>query len=168
MPLSMYDVCVPQVVRTLDAISNIIDKAVAHCAARKVDPAVLVSFRLAADMHPFSRQIQIMTDQAKGCIARLTGSEIPGYADTETTMEELKARIAKTKAFAESFERGQFDGSEDRPLTVKFGPNEMKFPNGLDYVGRVFLPNFYFHATTAYDILRHTGVVLGKRDFLGM
>lgn len=167
MSLSMHAVCVPQALCTLDSITKIIDKAVAHCTDKKIDPAVLVNYRLAADMLPFSRQIQIMSDQVKGMAARLTGSEVPSFPDTETTMDDLKARIAKTRDFITSFKPEQFNGSESKPLTIKFGPNEMKFENGVDYIGRSVFPNFYFHAATAYDILRHAGVEIGKRDFLG-
>ena len=165
--LSMHAICVPQALRTLDNVSKIIDKAIAHCTAKKIDPTVLVNYRLAADMLPFSRQIQIMCDQVKGMGARLAGVEVPSFPDTETTLDDLKARIAKTREFVAGFKPEKFGGSESRPLTIKFGPNEAKFEDGVDYVTRSFFPNFYFHAATAYDILRHCGVEIGKRDFLG-
>ena len=167
MTVSMYDVCVPGALQTLSAVSTIIDKAIAHCSARKIDPAVLAAYRLAPDMLPFPRQIHIMTDQAKGMAARLTGAELPSYPDTETSFEDLKARIAKTAGFIKNFKSDQFAGSETREIVLKLGGNETKF-KGMEYVNTFFFPNFYFHATTAYDILRHAGVEIGKRDFLGI
>lgn len=168
MALSLYDVSIPQSVRMMDSMSAIIDKALAHCAARKIDPAVMVNFRLAPDMFPFVRQIQIMTDQAKGMASRLAGVDVPSWPDTEMTMEELKARLAKAKTYLQSFKPEQFAGAEDKPIVLKFGPNELKFANGVEYVTKMFFPNLYFHATTAYNILRHLGVEIGKRDFSGM
>jgi hypothetical protein len=152
---------------TLGALSKILDKAEAHCEARKIDPAVLVNYRLAPDMFPLSRQIQIMTDQAKGATARLTGSENPSFADTETSLADLKARITKTIDYVQSFSPEAFDGAEDRTINFKAGTMELSF-SGRDYAFKWVFPNFYFHATTAYDILRHCGVEVGKRDFLGM
>ncbi|TAL02426.1 MAG: DUF1993 domain-containing protein [Rhodospirillaceae bacterium] len=164
MTVSMYQISIPGIVRILNSISGIIDKAVAHCEARKIDPAVMINFRLAADMLPFSKQIQIMTDQAKGMAGRLAGVEIPKYADTETTFAELKARIARTVDYLNSFKPAQIDGSEDKEIVLKAGL-DMKF-KGLAYMTTFANPNIYFHAATAYDILRHLGVELGKRDFL--
>lgn len=166
MPLTMYQASVPIMLQMLASISAVLDKAAQHCEARKIDPSVVVNYRLAPDMHPLSRQIQIMTDQAKGAVARLAGIEAPAFADTETTLDELKARIAKTVAFVKSATPKQIDGSEDREVTLKIGPTEMKL-KGSQYFFHFFLPNFYFHATTAYDILRHAGVEIGKRDFIG-
>lgn len=117
-------------------------------------------------MIPFTRQIQIMTDLSKGCGARLAGVAVPSYEDTETTFDELKTRIAKTVTFLETLKAAQFDGSETRDINLKLGPNELSF-KGSDYLTGFVLPNFYFHATVAYAILRHCGVELGKRDFLG-
>lgn len=165
MSFSMYDAGVPGILQTLGAMERIIDKAAAHCTARKIDPAVLVSFRLAPDMFPFARQIQIVTDQAKGSVARLAGLEIPAYADSETTFDELKARVAKTAAFVKSVSPAQIAGSEDKEITLKVGGNDRTF-SGRQYLINFVLPNLYFHAATAYDILRHCGVELGKRDFL--
>jgi hypothetical protein len=167
MSVSIYDVCFPTAIRTLENIAAVLDKAIAHCAARKIDPTVLAGYRLAADMLPLSKQVQIMTDQVKGMGARLAGVEVPSYPDTETTLEELKARVEKTAAFLKTIKADQVAGSEDRPVVLKFGPREMKFDTGLDYVLKSVFPNFYFHATTTYDILRHVGVDIGKRDFLG-
>ncbi len=166
MTYSLYDVSVPAMINTMESVTALIDKAEAHCAARKIDPSVLVNYRLAADMLPFSRQIQIMTDGAKGMGARLTGTEIPSYADTETTFAELKARVAKTIAFLKGLKREQFEGAGDRDIALKAGPTELKF-KGLAYLTTFVLPNFHFHATIAYAILRHAGVDIGKRDFLG-
>jgi hypothetical protein len=166
MSFSMYQAAVPPVLQILASVSAILDKAAAHCAARKIDPAALLTFRLFPDMFPLSRQVQVVTDQAKGMAARLAGIEVPSYADTETTFDELKARIAKTTAFVKSVTPAQIDGSEDRPIVIKAGGNELKFTGRQFLTGFVF-PNFYFHATTTYNILRHCGVELGKRDFLG-
>jgi uncharacterized protein len=166
MTLSLYDVCMPGLLRTLGAMSAVIDKAQAHCTAKKIDPAVIVNYRLAADMLPFSRQIQIMSDQAKGMGARLTGMEVPSWPDNETTLDDLKGRIAKTVDFLKALKTDSFKGAETRDITLKAGTNEFKF-KGLEYASNWVFPNFYFHATTAYDILRHAGVEIGKRDFLG-
>ena len=168
MSLTIYQATVPFMLRTLGAVSKILDKAAAHCEARKIDPSVLVNYRLAADMHPLVRQIQIMTDQAKGLGARLTGTEVPSFPDTEVTLDDLKARIAKTADFLQSFEESKFDGAEDRPVTLKLGAAGELNLTGKDYAFGFSFPNFYFHATTTYDILRHAGVELGKRDFMGM
>jgi hypothetical protein len=166
MPITMYEAAFPPVIRTLKALSAILDKAAAHCEARKVDPSVLLGYRLAPDMFALTRQIQVATDQAKGMAARLAGVEVPSYPDTESTIEELKARIAKTLDFVQSFSPEQFAESEDRQITMKMRSGELTF-NGVTYAFGFVLPNFYFHATTAYDILRHAGVELGKLDFMG-
>lgn len=166
MSLSMYQASIPVITRYLNNLSALIDKAAAHCEARKIDPTVLVNFRLTPDMLPFSRQVQIATDQVKGMAARLAGVEVPSYADTEATFDELKARIAKTVAFLNTFKPAQIDGTEGKEITLKAGTAEFKF-KGDDYLVSFVLPNFYFHVTTAYAILRHCGVEIGKRDFLG-
>jgi uncharacterized protein len=168
MSFTIYQATIPYLLRTLGAVSKILDKAAAHCEARKIDPSVLVNYRLAADMHPLARQIQIMTDQAKGLAARLTGSEVPSFPDVETSFDELKARIAKTIDYVQSFQEAKFDGAEDRSVTLKLGAAGELTLTGKDYAFGFSLPNFYFHATTAYDVLRHAGVELGKRDFMGM
>ena len=167
MSLNMYQDSVPVLIRYLKNMSNVLDKAAAYCAARKVEPAVLASYRLAPDMFPLSRQVQIMSDGAKGCGARLAGIEVPSYPDTETNIDELKARIAKTVAFLEGLKPEQFEGSETRDISLKAGPQDLKF-KGADYLTGFVLPNFYFHATATYAILRHCGVEIGKRDYLGM
>jgi hypothetical protein len=166
MSLSMYQAGIPVVIRYLNNLSTLIDKAVAHCEARKIDPAVLVNYRLSPDMFPFARQVQIASDQVKGMAARLAGVDVPSYPDTETTFAELKARIAKTVAYLNTFKPEQIDGSENKEITLKAGAAEFKF-KGDDYLVGFVLPNFYFHVTTAYAILRHCGVEVGKRDFLG-
>ena len=166
MPLTMHQAVFPPVLRTLKALDAILDKAAAHCAARKIDQAALLGYRLAPDMFDLKRQIQIASDQAKGMAARLAGVEVPKYEDTETTIDELKARIGKTRDFVASFAADRFDGAEDREVVMKLRGNEMKF-SGRDYAFGFVLPNFYFHATTAYDILRNSGLELSKMDFLG-
>jgi hypothetical protein len=166
MSFTIYDVGVPATTQILGSIAAVLDKAASYCEEKKINPSVLVNYRLAADMLPLSTQIQIMSDQAKGMMARLAGVDIPSYGDTETTLPELQARIAKTLAFVKSFTRDQIDGTEDKEITLKIAGNEMKF-SGRQYLINFVLPNFYFHAATTYDILRHAGVPLGKRDFLG-
>jgi len=150
----------------LNNLSAILDKAEAHAGNRKVDPEILLIYRLAPDMLPFIRQSQIAADLAKGAVARLAGVEVPKHDDTEKTFADLKARIAKTIAFVESFRPDDIDGSEDRDISLTLGEHTMSF-KGQPYLVHFVLPNFYFHCTTAYDILRHCGVELGKRDFIG-
>jgi hypothetical protein len=162
----MYQASIPVFVRMLDNLSGILDKAAAHAEAKKIDPAIFINARLAPDMFPLSRQVQIATDMVKGCTARLAGIEVPGYEDNETTFAELQARIAKTKAFIESVSASQIDGSEERKITLKFGSKELSF-FGQTYLLDFVLPNFHFHLTTAYAILRHNGVEIGKKDYTG-
>ncbi len=167
MAVTMYQATVPAALRMLTSLSAILDKMVAHCEAKKIDPAVLLTYRLAPDMFNFTRQVQVVTDQAKGLPARLAGIEVPAYPDTETTVGELKARIAKTIDFIKSIPAERVDGSEEKEIVLKLRADfELKF-SGLNYAFGFVLPNLYFHATTAYDILRHAGVPLEKRDFLG-
>ena len=165
MSLSMYQASVPAFQKHLHALDGILDKATLHCAAKKIDPAVLLSSRLYPDMFDFSRQVQAATDFAKAAPARLANMVVPSFPDTEKTIPELKNRIAKTLAFLETIKADQMNGSEAAEFTLKVGPNDMTF-KGLDYLLHFALPNFYFHATTAYDILRHNGVEIGKRDFM--
>lgn len=166
MSLSMYHASVPAFQRTLKALDAILDKAAAYAAERKIDPDVLTAARLAPDMYPLARQVQLMSDHAKGCPARLAGAAVPSFADTEKTIPELKARIAKTLDFIGGLKAEQIDGSEERDISLKAGPRELNF-KGQDYLVLFALPNFYFHAATAYDILRHNGVPVGKLDFMG-
>ena len=166
MSLTMYHVSIPVFVRMLGNLSAILDKAAAHAEAKKIDPAIFVNARLTPDMYPLSRQVQIATDMVKGCAARLAGIEVPRYEDNETTFAELQARIAKTKAFLQSVSAEQIDGSEDRKITLKFGSRELNLL-GQAYLLDFVLPNFHFHLTTAYAILRHNGVEIGKKDYTG-
>lgn len=164
--ISMYQASAPRFANTLKNLSAIIDKAEAHAAEKKIDPAVLVQARLFPDMLPFARQIMIASDNAKGAVARLAGIEIPKFEDDQATFDELKERIARTLAFVESVRPEQVDGSEDKDIVLKLGGHEVQF-KGLQYLCGFALPNFYFHVTTAYDILRHNGVPLAKRDYIG-
>ena len=166
MTLSMYQASAPRFANTLKNLSAILDKAQAHGEMKKIDPLVLTSARLYPDMFALARQVQIACDTAKGAVARLAGLEIPKHEDTEKTIEELKARIAKTLDFIGGVKAAQIDGSEDKEVVLKLQGNEVKF-RGLQYLLGFAWPNFYFHAVTAYDILRHNGVELGKRDFIG-
>ena len=166
MSLSLFSMSVPVFVKTLGNLSAILDKAAAHAEAKKIDPAVLLNARLFPDMFPLLKQVQLASDFAKGASARLVGQDPPKYEDTEKTVGELKARIARTIEFVQSLDAGRFDGAETREITLKIRDSEQKF-SGLVYLCHVALPNFFFHATTAYDILRHNGVELGKRDFIG-
>jgi hypothetical protein len=167
MTMSMYQASVPAFLQMLNSLSAILDKAEAFAAERKIDPAVLLGWRLAPDMFALTRQVQIVTDQVKGCCARLAGVEIPKYADDEATFADLRARIARTIAFVQGFGPGDIDGSEERDITLTAGSRELRF-KGQQYLVGFVLPNLYFHATTAYDILRHCGLPIGKRDFLGV
>ena len=162
---TMYQATVPALLQTLNAMAKILDKAAADAEARKIDPAVLLGYRLAPDMFNLTRQVQTVSDFAKGTVARLAGLEPPKYEDSEKTIPELKARIAKTIAFVQGIKPGQIDGSETRDITIPVGGQPRSF-KGLDYLTGFALPNFHFHATAAYAILRHCGVNLGKRDFL--
>ena len=167
MPLSMYQASVSTFVRSLTALDTILDKAVAHADAKKIAHDALLTARLYPDMFTFTKQVQLATDFAKGPAARLTGVEMPKYADEEKTFPELKARIAKTIAFLNTFKQEQFTGSDDKEITFPAGPEKTLTLPGSRYLLGVAHPNFYFHLTTAYDILRHNGVELGKRDFIG-
>lgn len=166
MPLAMYQASVPAFLQTLNALSAILAKAEAFAAERKIDLAVLLGWRLAPDMFTLTRQVQIATDHAKGGCARLAGVEVPKWPDDETTFADLRARIARTLDFVQGFEPSDLDGSEQRDITITVGGRPMHF-KGQQYLVSFVLPNFYFHATTAYAILRHCGLPIGKRDFLG-
>ena len=166
MTVSMYQASVPVFQQILTSLSAILTKAAAHAEAKKIDPSVFITARIAPDMFPLSRQIQIATDHAKGASARLAGVEIPAFPDTETTFAELQARIAKTLDFIKQLKPAQFEGAASREVKLKIGGNELTF-SGQKYLFHGAFPNFFFHATTAYDILRHNGVEVGKRDFIG-
>jgi hypothetical protein len=166
MKISMYQASAPRFANALGNLSAILDKAQAHAEAKKIDPAVLGGLRLIADMFPLARQVQIACDTAKGAVARLAGVEIPKYDDTEQTIPELKARIAKTLDFVRSIPAARIDGTEEREVVMKMRGQDVRF-TGLQYLFGHAWPNFYFHLTTAYNILRANGVELGKRDFIG-
>ena len=166
MAISMYQASAPRFANTLGNLAGVLDKAQAHAEAKGLDPLVLIACRIFPDMFPLSRQVQIATDTAKGALARLAGVEVPKYEDSEQSIAELKARIAKTVAFLQGFKPSQIDGSEDKALSIKLGKSEVNW-KGMQYLLGFALPNFYFHVTTAYCILRHNGVELGKRDYIG-
>lgn len=166
MTISMYQASTPRFANLLRNLSTLIDKAEAHCAAKKIDPAALTVYRLYPDMFPFTRQVQIACDTAKGAVARLAGIDIPKHEDTEQTFADLKARIAKTVDFIESVPAGKVDGSEEKEVVLQMRSGERRF-KGMQYLLGHAYPNFYFHVTTAYNILRHNGVEVGKADFIG-
>ena len=166
MKISMYQASAPRFANTLKNLSAILDKAQAHCEAKKVEPAVLGGMRLIADMFPLSRQVQIACDTAKGAMARLAGVDIPKHEDTEHTPVELKQRIAKTIDFILSLPPAKVDDSEERQVTLRLGGKDVTY-TGMQYLLGFAYPNFYFHVTTAYDILRANGVELAKRDYIG-
>jgi len=166
MKISMYEASVPVFIRYLGNLRAILLKAATHAEAKKIDPAVLIGSRLYPDMLPLSRQIQLASDMAKSCPSRLAGTEIPKYEDTESTVPQLLERIDKTIAHLKSFRTDQIDGSEDKPISVPTARGPMNLI-GLPYLAYFLLPNFLFHVTTAYNILRHNGVELGKSDYLG-
>lgn len=166
MSISMYQASIPVFVRALGNLSGILKKAVAHAELRKIDPSVLLASRLYPDMFPLSRQIQIATDLCNGGGARLAGLERPVNEDTETSFEQLQARIERTLKFLESIKPEQIDGSEEKAIALTIGGNELHF-TGLPYLLHFVIPNLFFHTATAYGILRHNGVELGKPDFIG-
>ena len=166
MTISMYQASVPMFRTLLGGLSDVLDQGAAFCEARQVDPSVLLTFRLAPDMFPLTRQVQIATDMVKGGVARLAGAEVPAWEDTEKTFGELKERIGKTLAFMDGFRPDQIDGSEDREIVLKMRAGDMQFAGQRYLIGFV-IPNVIFHCATAYNILRHNGVEVGKRDFLG-
>lgn len=166
MPITMYQASVPVFVRMLGNLTAILDKAAAHAAARKIDDAVLLGARLYPDMFPLSRQVQLATDFARGTAARLAGLEPPSAEDKEQTFVELSARVDGTLAYLRTLPAAQIDGSETREITRTIRGVTRTF-NGQDYLLRYALPNFYFHLSTAYGILRHNGVEIGKTDFIG-
>lgn len=164
--MSMFSAAIPSFEIGLNALSAMLEKAEAYAEAKRFDPAVLLNTRLFPDMFPLARQVQIACDQAKSGGARLAGIEPPKHEDSETTIAQLKARIASTVAFVQTLDRAKIDGAGDRELTFPLGPQNKGQMRGADYLNHFVLPNFYFHLTAAYAILRHCGVELGKRDFL--
>jgi hypothetical protein len=167
MSFGMYQASVPAFVKMLKTLSVLLKKAEAYAAERQIAPEVLLNWRLAPDMFPLTRQIQLASDFAKGAAARLAGAEVPKYADEETSFAELQARIAKTVTFIEGFGPKDIDGSETRDISLPVRDQVLRF-KGEPYLVQFALPNFYFHATTAYAILRRCGLEIGKRDFLGV
>jgi uncharacterized protein len=166
MSISMYQVSVPRFVNILGNLSNILDKAQAYADAKKLDPVALTSFRLFPDMLPMTTQVQIACDTAKGVVARLAGVEIPVYEDNETTLADLKARVGKTIAFIQTITAAQVDGTEEKEIVIKRRDKETRY-TGMQFLLGHAIPNFYFHVTTTYNMLRHNGVEIGKRDYLG-
>lgn len=164
--ISMYSASVPVFIRMLGNLEVILDKAIAHAAARKIDDAAFVEARLFPDMFTFARQIRVATDVSKGGIARLAGVDIPKFEDNEKTLPELKARVRKAIDFFDTIKPAQIDGTEDKAISLTVGGNALNF-KGHDYLLTFVLPNFYFHVTTAYNLLRQGGVDIGKMDFLG-
>lgn len=166
MSFSMYAASVPVFTQILNSLAAIIDKAETHANGKNIDPAALLQARLYPDMFPFLRQIQVATDFAKGCSARLAGVEVPRYDDTETSFAELRERIARTVAFINDLPRDAIDASAQRDIVTGSGAKVREF-KGQDYLVHYAMAHFYFHATTAYALLRHNGVDVGKKDFIG-
>ncbi len=165
--MSFYDATVPAYLQMLNSLSGLLTKAEAHCKAKNIQPEVLLGARLYPDMLPFAKQIQLVSDfAAKGC-ARLTHSEVPSTPDTEKTFDELKQRLAKTIDYVKSFKPAQFEGADAKDVTFPAGPDRSITMTGQQFLNSFSFPNFYFHAATAHGILRHNGVEIGKRDFLG-
>jgi uncharacterized protein len=162
----MFDASVPVLTHFLKGLSAILKKAEAHCEAKKIDPNALLQARLYPDMLAFTRQVQIACDFGKGTSARLAGVEVPSYPDEEKTFAELQSRIAKTLDFIGSLKKEKFSDAATRTVTIKVGGQDMSF-KGAEYLSGFALPNFYFHLTTAYNILRHNGLEIGKRDYMG-
>jgi len=166
MTISMYQASAPVYLQYLNSISAVLDKGAAFAEAKKIDPARILDARLYPDMHPLVKQVQIFTDQAVRGMSRLAGTEPPSFPDTETSFAELKARISRAIAHVQSFKPEQIDGSESRDIVMKTPRGDLTF-KGQQYLLQFSLPNFFFHATAAYAILRHVGVELGKMDFMG-
>lgn len=164
--MSLFDEFVPPLAHALSALSRVLEKGEAHAAARRIDESVFLSSRLYPDMFALTRQVQIACDQARRGAIRLAGREPDSVPDTEASFADLRARIARTIAALQALTPADFDGAEARTITFKAGPRDISF-TGADYIRRWILPNYYFHATTVYAILRHNGVELGKADFLG-
>jgi len=166
MTISMYEASIPVFIRMLKNLAAILAKGATYAEAKKIEPTVLINSRLYPDMFPMARQVQIASDAAKGCGARLAGREPPKFEDNEATFPELLTRIDKTIAYLETLKPEQINGSEQRTITLQIRNNTLTFL-GMPFLLNFALPNFYFHVTTAYDILRHCGVEIGKQDFIG-
>jgi len=167
MSLSVYDAAVPTLLRTLKNLTNILEKGSAHCEKEKIEPSVMLAARLYPDMFSLTRQVQAVSDLTKGAVARLAAVEPPKFPDVEASFGELKSRLDKTAAFVNDTEAARFQGADTRPVELKFPQGTLSFTSGWHYLFTFVLPNVYFHAATAYDILRHNGVKLGKPDFIG-
>ena len=166
--MSFYDAVVPAYLQMLNSLTGLLTKAEAHCEAKKIQPEVLLGARLYPDMLPLSKQIQLVSDfAAKGC-ARVTHSEVPSTPDTEKTFGELKQRLANTIAYVKTYKPEQFEGADKKEVTFPAGPDRSITVSGQQFISSFSFPNFYFHAATAHGILRHNGVEIGKRDFLGV
>jgi uncharacterized protein len=166
--MSFYDATVPAFLQILSSLTGLLNKAEAHCKAKNIQPETILNARLYPDMLPFTKQIQIASDFAAKTCARLTHSEVPVTPDTETSFEELRQRLAKTIDYVKSFKPAQFEGAEAKEVTFPVGPSNSMTLTGQDFVSRFAFPNFYFHAAIAHGLLRHNGVEIGKRDFLGV
>ncbi len=166
MTISMYQASAPRLINSMRNLSAILDKTQIYIDIKKIDPAALLQFRLFPDMLNLTRQIQIASDTAKGVVARLAGVDIPAFEDNETSVAELQARIAKTIAFIEGFTPAQIDGTEDKAIVTKRGDKETHY-TGMQFLLGHAIPNVYFHVSIAFAILRHNGVEIGKRDYLG-
>jgi len=166
--MSFYDASVPAFLQILGSLSGILTKAEAHCKAKNIQPEVLLSARLYPDMLSFTRQIQLACDFSGKACARVTHSEVPSTPDTEKSFEELQQRLAKTIDYIKTFKPAQFEGGDTKEVTFPSGPDKTRTLTGQQFLNQVAFPNFYFHAATAHGILRHNGVEIGKRDFLGM
>ena len=167
MSFSMSQASLPAIEMSLNALSAVLDKGAAFAAAKKIDPSVLLTWRLAPDMFALTKQVQVATDLAKNGVARLGGVEPPRFEDNEKTIEELRARIARTIDYLKGIPGSAFEGAEDRDIRVPAGPDKFLDFKGLDFIQRWAIPNVFFHITTAYALLRHNGVDIGKRDFIG-
>lgn len=167
MTISMYQASVPNLVRALNNLTAVLEKGAAHAETKGIDPAVLVNSRLYPDMFPLDKQIQIASDVSRKGIARLAGEEAPAVEDTETTLSELIDRLKQSVAYLETFSAAQIDGTEEKEITIPIGKGQSMTLPGWPYLSFFVLPNVYFHVTTAYAILRHNGVEVGKRDYLG-
>ncbi len=166
MTISMYSASVPMFRRSVTALGKVLEKGAAFAEAKKIDPAVLLQYRLAPDMFPLKAQVQLVSDHCKGSLSRLAGVEAPKWADDETTFPQLQERLARTLDYVGTFSPAQIDGSEGRDIVLKMRAGDVHF-SGQDYLVHFVIPNVLFHCTTAYLILRHNGVELGKRDFIG-
>ena len=166
--MSFYDATVPAFLQILGGLNGLLSKAEAHCKTRNINPDILLGARLYPDMLPLTRQVQIACDFAAKSCARLTGSEVPSTPDTEKSFEELKHRIAKTIDYVKSYKPAQFDGADTKEVTFPAGPSNTLTLKGQQFLSAFAFPNFYFHAATTHGILRHNGVEIGKRDFLGV